>query len=127
MALLEILRYPDPRLRQPCRPLGGPDDPPPDELRRLVEDIAETMYVAKGAGLAAIQVGHPLHLFIIEATVAGGGENDPVLAFLNPEILELGRETETSDEGCLSFPNIYVPVKRAQRARVRALDLDGRP
>jgi peptide deformylase len=94
-------------------------------LRELVAEMAEAMYAAKGAGLAAIQVGEPLRLFIIEAGIAGAREEDPPLVFINPEIVALGRERETAEEGCLSFPGIYVPVERALSARMRALDLDG--
>jgi peptide deformylase len=107
MAVLPILRYPDPRLRQKSVDVISFDD----DLRRLVTDMAETMYVAEGAGLAAIQVGAPLRLFIIDAGVAGREPTDPPLVFINPEILALSDEAQTGDEGCLSFPGIFVPVK----------------
>ena len=96
-----------------------------DELRQLVADMAETMAAADGAGLAAIQVGAPVRLFIIEGAVAGGPEGSPPKVFINPEILELSPESQTGDEGCLSFPQIFVPVKRGMKARVRAMGLDG--
>jgi peptide deformylase len=121
MAIRPILKYPDPRLRQVCKPVSDPS-----ALRALVEDMAETMYAAKGAGLAAIQVGEALRLFIIESSVAGGGEEDPPLVFVNPELVELSREKETAEEGCLSFPGIYVPVERSLRATIRAMNLEGR-
>ena len=121
MSLLRILRFPDPFLRQPTVEVTAFDA----DLRTLVANMTETMYAKNGAGLAAIQVGSPLRLYIIEPTVAGRGENDPPMVFVNPKLEWLSDESETSDEGCLSFPGIYVPVKRHLKARVRALDLDG--
>lgn len=123
MALRPILRYPDARLREKSRDITVFDD----ELRTLISDMAETMYDANGAGLAAIQVGAPLRMFIIEGGVAGDGETAPPRVFINPEIVELSEESQTGDEGCLSFPGIYVPVKRGMRVRVRALDVEGKP
>jgi peptide deformylase len=123
MAVLPILRYPDPRLRQKSVDVTTFDD----DLRRLVTDMAETMYAAEGAGLAAIQVGSPLRLFIIDAGVAGREPTDPPLVFINPEIVALSDEAQMGDEGCLSFPGIFVPVKRGMRATVRALDIEGKP
>jgi peptide deformylase len=121
MAVLPILRYPDPRLRQKSVDVSVFDD----ELRRLVTDMSETMFAAEGAGLAAIQVGSPLRLFIIDAGVAGREPTDPPLVFINPEIVSISDEAQTGDEGCLSFPGIFVPVKRGMRATVRAQDVDG--
>jgi peptide deformylase len=123
MATRFILRYPDPRLRDKSRDVTTFDD----DLRQLVSDMSETMYAANGAGLAAIQVGVPLRLFIIDGPVAGGAEDSAAKVFINPEIVSLSDDTQTGDEGCLSFPGIYVPVKRGLRARVRALDVDGQP
>jgi peptide deformylase len=122
MALRSILRYPDPRLRLQSQRVQDPGG-----LRELVNDMAETMYASKGAGLAAIQIGEPLQLFLVDATITGGEEQDPPLVFINPEVLELSKEKETADEGCLSFPGIYVPVERAFRAVFRAVDLEGKP
>jgi peptide deformylase len=121
MALREIVRFPDPVLRQPTRAVTAFDD----DLRRLVADMVETMYASNGAGLAAIQVGDPRRVFVVEGHIAGGAEDSPPVAFVNPEIEWLSPETETADEGCLSFPTIFVPVKRALRARVRARDVHG--
>lgn len=121
MAVRAILRYPDPRLRAKTESVVAFDE----ALRALVADMAETMYDADGAGLAAIQVGVPLKLFIVEAGVAGKPESDAPVVFINPEIVWLSDEAQTGDEGCLSFPGVFVPVKRAMRARVRALDLQG--
>ena len=122
MAVRPILRFPDPRLRQACTPVTAFDD----NLRQLVLDMKDTMYLAEGAGLAAIQVGETLRLFIIDPEVAGRTAEDPPLVLANPEIVSLSEEEQMGDEGCLSFPGIFVPVKRGQRARVRAQDLDGK-
>ena len=121
MALRPIVRFPDPILRRPTRPVEAFDE----ELARLVTDMVETMYAGGGAGLAAIQVGDPRRVFIVEAAAAGGDPNDPPIVFVNPEIEWLSEETEVGDEGCLSFPGIYVPVKRSLRARVTARDVRG--
>lgn len=117
-----ILRYPDARLRQVSAPVVNFDD----NLRALAQDMKDTMYLAEGAGLAAIQVGEPLRLFIIDPEVAGRSAEDPPMAFANPEIVEISTDEQTGDEGCLSFPGIFVPVKRGLRAKVRAQDLDGK-
>src|SRR6187551_1577508 len=121
MALRRVLKFPDPILRQPTHEVPQVDD----SVRELVRDMTETMYAKNGAGLAAIQVGSPLRLFIVEPTVGGRGENDPPVVFINPKIEWLSEEQETSDEGCLSFPGVFVPVKRALKARTTATGLDG--
>jgi peptide deformylase len=123
MALRTILRFPDAKLRQRSVEVTDFDD----GLRQLVADMAETMEAAEGAGLAAIQVGAPLRIFIIDGPVAGGAEGSPPRVFINPEIVEISAESQTGDEGCLSFPGIFVPVKRGMKARVRARGLDGQP
>ena len=121
MALRPIVKYPDNFLRQATTAVAAVDD----ETKKLVADMVETMYSKNGAGLAAIQVGSTKRIFIVEASVTGGDENDHPIVFINPTIEWLSDETETSDEGCLSFPGIYVPIKRSLRARVRATGLDG--
>ena len=121
MAVRSIVRFPDSRLRQTSVAVKVVDD----DVRRLVADMADSMYAANGAGLAAIQVGSPLRIFIVDGGVAGGTEQDPPRVFINPELIEISDEAQTGDEGCLSFPNIFVPVKRGMKARVRATDLDG--
>jgi peptide deformylase len=83
------------------------------------------MYAHNGLGIAAVQIGDPTRMFLVEPTLAGLSENDEPLAFINPEILWTSEETDKSDEGCLSFPGIYVPVERPVKARVRALGIDG--
>jgi peptide deformylase len=121
MAVKSILRFPDPNLRQRSEEIGDIGD----DLRQLVADMTETMADANGAGLAAIQVGVPVRLFIVEGHVTGGAEDAPPKVFINPEILAISDESQTGDEGCLSFPDVFVPVKRGMRAKVRARDLDG--
>jgi peptide deformylase len=123
MAIRPILRFPDAKLRQTSAKVEPTAID--DSLRQLVADMAETMEAANGAGLAAIQVGAPVRLFIVEGAVAGGAEGSPPKVFINPEIVEISQEAQTGDEGCLSFPGIFVPVKRGMRARVRAVDMDG--
>lgn len=121
MAVRPIVKYPDPRLRQPTVPVTQVTD----EIRKLVADMADTMFAANGAGIAAIQVGAFERIYLVDAAVAGGRETDSPLVFMNPEIIELSDEIQNGEEGCLSFPNVYVQVKRSQRCRVRATDLDG--
>jgi peptide deformylase len=115
-----ILHYPDPRLREKAKPVATIDE----GVRKLIDDMAETMYAAPGVGLAAPQIGEGVRLFIVD--VAGDDEPSDLHAFLNPEILS--REgTQIWREGCLSFPNISEEVERAAKVRVRAQDRDGRP
>jgi peptide deformylase len=121
MALRPIVKYPDNFLRQATAPVAAVDD----DIKKLVADMVETMYSKNGAGLAAIQVGSDKRIFIVEASIAGGDENDHPIVFINPTIEWLSDDAETSDEGCLSFPGIYVPIKRSLGARVRATGLDG--
>lgn len=120
MALLPILEYPNPRLREVARPVERVDD----EIRRLAEDMAETMYHAPGVGLAAPQVGVSLQLFVIDT--ASEDEPSQLRTYINPEILETDG-TQTWSEGCLSFPGVSEDIRRAERVRVRALGLDGQP
>ncbi len=126
MALRRVLKFPDPLLRQATHAVPPESIGTDESVRALVSDMTDTMYAKNGAGLAAIQVGSPLRLFIIEPSVAGKHENDPPVVFINPTIEWLSDETETSDEGCLSFPGIYVPVKRSLKARTRAFGMDGK-
>ena len=121
MAVRSIVRFPDPRLRQRSAEVGEVGE----DVRQLVTDMVETMVASNGAGLAAIQVGEPVRLFIVDGHVAGGAEDAPPKVFINPEIVETSDEAQTGDEGCLSFPDIFVPVKRGMRAKVRAQDLEG--
>ena len=119
MAKLTILEYPDQRLRTVARPVTAFDT----GLRRLVADMAETMYAAPGIGLAATQVDQHVQLIVIDVSEA----KDQLRVFINPQILWASEETAVCEEGCLSVPNIYDEVRRPARIRVRAQDADGRP
>jgi peptide deformylase len=121
MSVRPIVKYPDSRLRQPTKTV----EKVTDDVRRLVQDLTDTMYAQNGAGIAAIQIGAPEKIYLVDPTVAGRTETDPPMVFINPEIVWLSEETETKDEGCLSFPGIYVPIKRALKAKVRAMNLEG--
>jgi peptide deformylase len=118
MALLPILHYPDPRLHKVATKVRVVDE----RIRKLVRDMAETMYAAPGIGLAASQVDVHERLLIIDISDA----RDQLQAFINPEIVEASGECET-EEGCLSVPGVYDVVRRAERVTVRALDLKGEP
>jgi peptide deformylase len=118
MAQLQILEYPDPRLRTRAEPVEAVDD----ALRQLIDDMFETMYAAPGIGLAATQVN--VHRRLLVADVSE--DHDDPRVFINPEILEMDG-VAVSEEGCLSVPGFYEKVERAERVRVRALDRDGRP
>lgn len=118
MAILDILTFPDARLRQKATPVARVDD----EVRQLVDDMLETMYAAPGIGLAAVQVNVPKRVLVIDIS----DEKDRPLCLINPEILEREGE-ETMQEGCLSVPTFYEDVTRAERVRVRALGRDGEP
>jgi peptide deformylase len=122
MAVLPIVKYPDPRLREVSKPIGEVTD----ELRSLVEDMKETMYASEGAGLAAIQVGSPLRLFIVDAFLKTEDSKAEPFVFCNPEIVSKGGKQD-ADEGCLSFPGVFVPVSRAARVTVRGTNLEGEP
>ena len=120
MAVLPIVKYPDPRLKQQAQPVETVDD----DIRRLVDDMAETMYAAPGVGLAANQVGVLLRVFVID--ISSEDEPSELRVFINPEILE-ATGTQVWEEGCLSFPGVTEEIRRAGRVRVRALDRDGKP
>jgi peptide deformylase len=117
MAKLPILEFPDPRLRTVAKPVGQVDD----EMRRLIDDMFETMYDAPGIGLAATQVDVHLRLLVLDVSE----DKSRPLVFINPEILE-NEGSQVYQEGCLSVPGIYADVTRADRVRVRALDRDGK-
>lgn len=118
MALLEILEFPDPRLREVAKPVTEFND----ELRQLVEDMAETMYDAPGVGLAAPQVGVSKRIFVID--IAGDDEPSDLRAYINPELVSLDG-TQIWEEGCLSFPGATEEIKRAEYVKVRAQDEHG--
>lgn len=118
MAILDILHFPDARLRNTAKPVEQVDD----SMRKLIDDMFETMYEAPGIGLAAVQVNQPHRVIVVDISE----ERNQPLALVNPEILETQGEEEM-DEGCLSVPGVYEKVQRAERVRVRALDRDGSP
>jgi peptide deformylase len=124
MAVLPIVEVPDPRLRLVSRPVGQVDD----AVRQLVSDMIDTMYDAKGIGLAAIQVGVDLRVLVIDLQEREDEEGKPVRdprAYVDPEILELSEELSSYNEGCLSIPEQYADVQRPARCRVRWLDETG--
>ena len=118
MAKLDILTFPDPRLRHRAAPVAHVDA----GVRQIVADHFETMYAAPGIGLAAPQVDIHRQIVVIDISE----QDDQPLCFINPRILEL-RGEEQMDEGCLSVPGFYEPVTRAASVRVTALDRDGQP
>jgi len=116
MSQLTILQFPDPRLRTVARPV----DPVDDEVRRLADDMLETMYAARGIGLAATQVDHHIRMLVMDISE---GRDDPHV-LINPEIIDRSG-SQICDEGCLSVPGEYAEVERAEAIKVRALDRDG--
>jgi peptide deformylase len=116
MALLNILHYPDPRLRTKAQPVKEVDE----AIRRQIRDMFETMYAAPGIGLAATQVDFHQRLIVMDVSE----DKTSPLTLINPEIISQEGEQQY-DEGCLSVPGFYEPVDRAAKIRVRALDKDG--
>jgi len=119
MALLNILRYPDPRLHKVAKPVTEFGD----RLHKLVADMAETMYDAPGVGLAATQVDVHERVVVIDVTET----KDNLLVFVNPEIVWSSPDKQVYDEGCLSVPGIYDGVERPARVKVRAVDQFNKP
>ncbi len=125
MAILPIYETPDPILRQISAPVEAVDD----ALRALIDDMLATMYAAPGIGLAAIQVGVPKRLLVIDLQEPEAEGSEPVReprAFINPEILETSDVSVPYSEGCLSVPDQYAEVLRPDRVRARWLDRDGK-
>jgi len=125
MAIRPILEVPDPRLKTVSTPVETFDD----ELRTLVADMFETMYDAPGIGLAAIQVGVPKRVLVIDLQEQEDEEGKPIKAprvFINPEILDPSAEQSLYNEGCLSVPDQYAEVERPASIRARWQDLDGK-
>jgi len=118
VAQLTILRYPDPRLHTVAKPVAEVDD----RIRTLVNDMAETMYAAPGIGLAATQVDVHLRVIVIDVSET----RDQLTVLINPELL-MAEGIQECEEGCLSVPGVYEIVRRAQKVKVRALGLDGKP
>ena len=124
MAILPIIETPDPRLRQVSTPVEAVTD----ELQTLIDDMFETMYAAPGIGLAAIQVGVPKRLLVIDLQEREDEEGKPVReprVFINPEILETSDELQVYQEGCLSVPDQYADVERPVTVRARWQERDG--
>jgi len=119
MAKLNILEFPDPRLRTLAKPVETVDD----EIRRLIDDMFETMYAAPGIGLAATQVNVHKRVVVMDLSEE---KNEP-LVFINPEFESLTEELEPYQEGCLSVPGFYENVDRPQKVRIKALDRNGQP
>ena len=118
MSLLNVLHFPDPRLRTPAEPVAEVDD----TVRRLVDDMFETMYAAPGIGLAATQVNVHRRVIVIDVSET----KDRPLCLINPEITA-SEGVEEMEEGCLSVPGVYEKVSRADRITVSALDREGAP
>ncbi len=118
MAVLSILKYPDARLHQVAKPVAHVDD----AIRRLVRDMAETMYDAPGIGLAATQVDVHLRVIVIDISET----KDELRVFINPQIVASSDDRKIYEEGCLSVPGVYDEVERPDRIRVRALDENGK-
>ncbi|MGH8465631.1 MAG: peptide deformylase, partial [Pseudomonas sp.] len=119
MAILDILEFPDQRLRRKAAPVTEVND----ALRRTIDDMFETMYAAPGIGLAATQVNVHKQLIVIDISE----EKDTPLVFINPEIEIIDNALSEYDEGCLSVPGFYETVSRPSMVRVKALDRDGNP
>ena len=121
MAKRTILTAPDPKLKAKGQDVAKVDG----EVKRLIDDMLETMYAADGVGLAAIQIGVPLNVVVIDVAQKEG-KKEPQ-AFLNPKIVWASEETAKFEEGCLSVPDIWEEVRRATAIRVDYMDRDGKP
>jgi peptide deformylase len=119
MAIRTILTVPDPVLKQVSKPV----DAVTDETRALMDDMLETMYAAPGIGLAAVQIGEPVRVIVMD--LAKEDEPPAPRYFVNPEILETSDEMQTYEEGCLSVPEYFDEVERPNRVRLRYLNYNG--
>jgi peptide deformylase len=120
MTTKPLVLLPDPILRESSRPVERVDD----ELRRFADDMLETMYDAPGIGLAAVQVGEPIRLLVIDVSKEDEPKNPQV--FINPEVVATGDEVSTYEEGCLSIPDYYAEVERPATVTVNYLDRNGK-
>ena len=121
MSLRSIITLPDPKLRLVSKPIERVDD----ELRRMMDDMAETMYKAPGIGLAAIQIAEPIRLIVVDP---GKAEDEKTpMHLVNPEIVWSSDDRSAYEEGCLSIPEYYEEIERPASVRVRYVDRDGRP
>ena len=121
MAVRPVVIWPDPRLRQASVAVDKIDD----AVLELYRDLTDTMFAENGLGIAALQIGDARRIFIVEPKLAGKAETEPPVAFINPEIIWTSDELQDSEEGCLSFPEVYIKVERPLKARVRAMGIDG--
>jgi peptide deformylase len=117
MAVLEILRYPDPRLQVVAKPVAIVDE----QIKQLVADMAATMYDAPGIGLAATQVNVPLQVIVIDVS----DDKDQLMVFINPQITTASDDCKVYQEGCLSVPGVYDDVERPDRVTIAALNENG--
>ncbi|MDG1417201.1 MAG: peptide deformylase [Maricaulis sp.] len=120
MAIRDVLTVPDPRLKQVSKPVDKVDD----ALRALMDDMLESMYAADGIGLAAIQIGEPVRVIVID--LAREDEEPNVKYFVNPVLSEPSEQLEPYEEGCLSVPTVYDEIERPDRVRVTYLDYNGK-
>jgi len=114
MATLEIKKYPDPVLKKKAVEIAEISS----DIKRLAQDLAETMVKRDGVGLAAQQVGELKRIIAVQT------EESPIV-FINPKIIKKSKETEVMEEGCLSFPNLYLKIKRPREVEIEALSIDG--
>ena len=119
MTLLTVLRYPDPRLHKVAKPVAVVDG----RVRKIVADMAETMYEAPGIGLAATQVDIHERIIVIDVSE----EQNQLMVFINPELVWASEEKKEWREGCLSVPEFFDEVERPDQIRVKALDVNGKP
>ena len=119
MALLHVLKFPDPRLRKIAEPVSEVTE----EVRQLTRDMLETMYEAPGIGLAAIQVNVQQRIVVMDLSE---DQSEPKV-FINPEVEVLSEELQSYDEGCLSVPGFYETIERPERVRIKYTDLEGKP
>jgi peptide deformylase len=120
MTIKPLIILPDPLLRQVSAPIERVDD----DARRLADDMLETMYDAPGIGLAAVQIGVPRRMLVID--VSREGEEKTPLVFINPEVIASSDDRSVYEEGCLSIPDYYAEVERPATVKVRYLDRDGK-
>ena len=121
MAVRPVVIWPDPRLREPTQAITEITD----SVRELYRDLCDSMYAENGLGMASLQIGDTRRMFIVEPKLAGKTETDQPVCLMNAEVIETSEEMQDSEEGCLSFPDIYIKVKRPMRCKLRYLGLDG--
>jgi len=122
MSILPIITVPQPVLRETSAPVERVDD----ETRQLIDDMFETMYDAPGVGLAAIQVGVPLRVVVLDVGHREDEDEKNPIAMINPEIVQLSDTRRVYEEGCLSLPDVNIEIERPSEARVRYIDREGR-